>query len=80
MAVGVGFADGDVANGMTLATGIGIQNVPEGLAVAVSLLTAGYTRMQAFLVAFATGLVEPVGGLFGSVAVSAASLSRPRRR
>jgi len=69
MAVGVGFAGGDVGNGTTLATGIGIQNAPEGLAVAVSLLSANYTRWQAFLAAFVTGLVEPVGGLFGSAMV-----------
>jgi ZIP family zinc transporter len=77
MAVGVGFAGGDAANGTTLATGIGIQNVPEGLAVAVSLLAANYTRTQAFLVAFATGLVEPVGGLVGSAAVSVAAPLMP---
>lgn len=70
MAVGVGFAGGDVSNGMTLATGIGIQNIPEGLAVAVSLISVGYSRMQAFLVGSLTGLAEPIGGLFGSLAVS----------
>lgn len=77
MAVGVGFAGGDVANGVALATGIGIQNIPEGLAVAVSLITVGYTRLCAFLVAFLTGLAEPVGGLFGSVAVSIAGPMMP---
>lgn len=70
MAVGVGFAGGDVSNGVTLATGIGIQNIPEGLAVAVSLISVGYSRMQAFLVGSLTGLAEPIGGLFGSLAVS----------
>ncbi|MFT6986920.1 MAG: ZIP family zinc transporter [Psychromonas sp.] len=77
MAVGVGFAGGDIKNGVLLATGIGIQNIPEGLAVAVSLLTVGYSRMQAFLVAFLTGLVEPIGGLFGSLAASFAGLFMP---
>jgi ZIP family zinc transporter len=77
MAVGVGFAGGDVANGSTLALGIGIQNVPEGLAVSVALLAARYTRMQAFLVGFLTGLVEPVGGLFGAVAVAVAAPLMP---
>ena len=77
MAVGVGFAGGDVGNGMALATGIGIQNIPEGLAVAVALMTVGYSRMRAFLVAFLTGLAEPVGGLFGSVAVSFAGPLMP---
>ncbi len=77
MAVGVGFAGGDTANGVTLATGIGIQNVPEGLAVAVSLVAVGYSRWHAFLVAFLTGLAEPIGGLFGSAAVSVAAPLMP---
>lgn len=75
MAVGVGVASGDVAAGTALTLGIGIQNVPEGLAVATSLLAAGYGRHTAFLIAFATGLVEPVGGLLGaSMAWLAAAL------
>ncbi len=77
MAVGVGFAGGDVANGRSLAAGIGIQNLPEGLAVAVSLVAVGYPRLQAFLVAFLTGLAEPIGGLFGSAAVSFAAPLMP---
>lgn len=66
MAVGVGVASGDVAAGAALTLGIGIQNIPEGLAVAVALLAAGYGRHTAFLIAFATGLVQPLGGLLGA--------------
>ncbi len=77
MAVGVGFAGGNIDNGLSLATGIGIQNVPEGLAVAVSLIGAGYSRLHSCLVATLTGLAEPVGGLFGSVAVSVAGPLMP---
>ncbi|MEJ2604082.1 MAG: ZIP family metal transporter [Gammaproteobacteria bacterium] len=77
MAVGVGFAGGNVENGVSLATGIGIQNVPEGLAVAVSLIGVGYSRLHSFVVAFLTGLAEPVGGLFGSAAVAAAGPLMP---
>ncbi len=77
MAVGVGFADGDIGNGISLATGIGIQNIPEGLAVAVSLIAVGYSRMHSFLVGSLTGLAEPIGGLFGSFAVSFASPLMP---
>lgn len=69
MAVGVGFAGGNVNNGVALAIGIGLQNMPEGLAVAVSLLAIRHSRLQAFGIAFLTGLVEPVGGLFGSAMV-----------
>ena len=77
MAVGVGFGGGDIDNGIALATGIGLQNVPEGLAVSVSLLAARYSRAQAFAIGALTGLVEPVGGLFGSVAVWAAAPLMP---
>lgn len=77
MAVGVGFAGGNVSNGVSLATGIGVQNVPEGLAVAVSLLAVGYSRLQAFGVGALTGLAEPVGGLFGAAAVSYAAPLMP---
>jgi ZIP family zinc transporter len=55
---------------MALAVGIGLQNAPEGLAVAVALLAEGYSRRAAFLVAAATALVEPVGGFLGVGAVS----------
>lgn len=77
MAVGVGFAGGDTSNGRALATGIGIQNIPEGLAVAVSLLSVGYSRWSAFGVGLLTGLAEPVGGLFGALAVSLAEPLMP---
>lgn len=77
LAVGVGFANGDVARGTTLAIGIGLQNAPEGLAVAVALLASGYTRTYAFLVASLTGLVEPVAGLVGAYAVSFSELILP---
>ena len=70
MAVGVGFGGGDFENGRALAIGIGIQNIPEGLAVAAALLTQGYSRIHAFMVASLTGLVEPIGGLIGASVVS----------
>lgn len=77
MAVGVGFADADVRNGVPLAIGIGIQNIPEGFAVALSLISVGYARSQAFWVATLTGLVEPVGGMMGAAAVSLAAPLMP---
>jgi len=77
LAVGVGFGGGDVGNGISLAVGIGLQNAPEGLAVAMALLGLGYGRRFAFLVALATGLIEPVGGLLGVVAVSLSEVVLP---
>jgi ZIP family zinc transporter len=77
MAVGVGFAGGDLGNGTSLAIGIGLQNIPEGFAVAISLLSIGYTRATAFWVAMLTGLVEPVGGAVGAAAVTLAEPLMP---
>ena len=73
LAVGVGFGNGDIANGISLAIGIGLQNLPEGLAVALPLVREKYSAGMAFLVALATGLVEPIGGLLGVGLVHIAS-------
>lgn len=72
LAVGVSFGGGDYAAGVTTALGIGLQNMPEGLAVAGALTTLGYSRRTAILTALASGLVEPVAGLFGAAVVSVA--------
>ena len=77
LAVGVGFGGGNVANGMSLAIGIGLQNAPEGLAVAVALLGLGYSRVYSVAVATVTGMIEPVGGLIGVVAVHAGEAALP---
>jgi ZIP family zinc transporter len=77
LAVGVGFGGGDVENGLSLATGIGLQNAPEGLAVAVALRGQGYGRLRAFVIALFTGLIEPVGGLLGVTAVSLSAQMLP---
>jgi ZIP family zinc transporter len=78
LAVGVSFGGGDVAAGVKVATGIGLQNMPEGLAVAASLAASlGYARWKAAAIATLTGLVEPVAGIAGAAAVSAAQILLP---
>ncbi|MEK1891281.1 MAG: ZIP family metal transporter [Phyllobacterium sp.] len=77
LAVGVGFGGGDIGGGTTLAIGIGLQNAPEGLAVALALLTCGYSKFRSFNVAMLTGMVEPVAGLLGAYAVSLSYLVLP---
>lgn len=72
LAVGVGFGAHDIGNAVALAIGIGLQNIPEGLAVALPLIREGYSAGKAFLIALATGLVEPIGGLFGVALVQVA--------
>ncbi len=68
-AVGVAMMQQDPAAGESLAIGIGVQNIPEGLAVSVALMSVGYGRWLALLVGAASGLVEPIGGLFGALMV-----------
>ena len=70
LAVGVGFGTGDVGAGTSLAIGIGLQNMPEGLAVAMPLIGLGYSRWYALGIATLTGLAEPIGGFLGVAAVT----------
>ncbi len=77
MSVGVSFGNGDIKNGMVLATAIGIQNIPEGLAVALPLVGLGYNKWKAIGIATLTGLVEPIGGLLGVTMVSVFSSMLP---
>lgn len=68
MAVGIGASASTDASGISLAFGIGLQNIPEGLAVAAALLSVGYDRTRAAIVSLLTGLVEGLGGFIGAVA------------
>lgn len=42
-----------------------MQNILEGLSVAIALQSQGYSKKYAFGVSALTGLVEIVGGMFG---------------
>jgi len=76
LAVGVLF--GAAANGMegasiagavALAIGIGIQNFPEGFAVAMPLRRAGASRFKSFWYGQLSAIVEPVAGVLGALLV-----------
>ncbi|MDX1917955.1 MAG: ZIP family metal transporter [Candidatus Caenarcaniphilales bacterium] len=72
LAVGVVFGGDNLANALSLAIGIGIQNMPEGLVVALALISEKYSRRYALGIAALSGLVEPIGGIIGFLAVSIA--------
>lgn len=65
MAVGVSFAKGITPAALSLTIAIGLQNIPEGAAVAFPLHSMGMNKWKAILIAFLTGVVEPVAGLIG---------------
>jgi zinc transporter, ZIP family len=74
LAVGISAAAG-VDHGMTL--GIALQNIPEGWIVASAMIALGASPARAALMALGTGLVEPLGGLFGVIASSIAGAALP---
>ncbi|XP_037950924.1 zinc transporter ZIP11-like [Teleopsis dalmanni] len=60
-----------------LAIGIGIQNFPEGLAVSLPLHAAGFSVARALWYGQLSGMVEPIFGILGAVAVGFANLILP---
>ncbi|MBQ1950333.1 MAG: ZIP family metal transporter [Clostridia bacterium] len=70
IAAGVGFGTGNTTEALTIAGGIALQNVPEGMVIIAPMLAAGMRPGRTFLIAFATGIVEVFGTLLGYFAVS----------
>jgi len=78
LAVGVAFGaaaldipGATLGGALALAIGIGIQNFPEGTAVALPLRREGMSRMRSFMYGQMSGAVEPVAGMLGAAAVLA---------
>lgn len=67
-------AGGGMAYADSLAMGIALQDVPGGLVIALVLVGAGMSRINAFLIGAASGLVEPVFALLCAWLVSLAEL------
>lgn len=76
MAVGVS-AGGGMPDADSLAMGIALQDVPEGLVIALVLAAAGMSRFKAFLIGAASGLVEPLFALLCAWLVSLAGMLLP---
>jgi ZIP family zinc transporter len=68
-AVGAGLPSATLAGAIALAIGIGIQNFPEGAAVSIPLRREGMSRMRSFMYGQFSGMVEPIAGVIGAVAV-----------
>ncbi|MFB4392558.1 MULTISPECIES: ZIP family metal transporter [unclassified Pseudomonas] len=76
MAIGVS-AGGGMADADSLAMGIALQDVPEGLVIALVLAGAGMPRFKAFLIGAASGLVEPLAAVLCAWLVNVAELVLP---
>jgi ZIP family zinc transporter len=68
-AVAAGFESATLAAAIALAIGIGIQNCPEGTAVAVPLRREGMSRAKAWWYGQLSASVEPVAAVIGCLAV-----------
>jgi ZIP family zinc transporter len=76
LAVGVAFGavafqmeSASLTGAIALAIGIGLQNFPEGIAVALPLRREGMSRWKSFWYGQLSALVEPVAGVIGAAAV-----------
>lgn len=82
----VGFAFGIAAaigepvmflSALGLAVGIGIQNFPEGAAVAIPMRNAIGNRKKAFLYGAASGIVEPIFAVLGYILAAHITVLQP---
>ena len=79
-AFGAASAAGDHAtyiSALALAIGMGIQNFPEGAAVALPMKVATGKRWKAFLYGAASGAVEPVFAVVGFILASVLTVMQP---
>lgn len=77
IAAGVGFGSGNDSHALTIAAGIALQNIPEGMVIIAPMLAAGMRPGRTFLCAMATGIIEVLGTLLGFFAVSISSAILP---
>ena len=68
-AAATGMDGATITGAIALAIGIGIQNFPEGFAVAMPLRRAGASRWKSFWYGQMSAIVEPIAGVIGAVAV-----------
>jgi ZIP family zinc transporter len=73
LAIGVAFAGSDPVGATALATGISIQDVPEGMVVAMALRSVGYGRFLSAGLGVLSGFVEPVAAVFGAAVIGIAA-------
>ena len=70
IAAGVSFGTGNITDALTVAGGIALQNIPEGMVIISPMLNAGVKKSRAFIIALSTGLVEVIGTMLGYFVVN----------
>ena len=65
IAAGVSFGMDDVGQAITVAGGIALQNIPEGMIIIAPMIASGVSKRRTFLIALMTGVVEVIGTFIG---------------
>ena len=68
--VAAGIPEASIAGAVVLAFGIGLQNFPEGIAVAMPLRRSGLSKRKSFWYGQLSAIVEPIAGVIGALAVT----------
>ena len=68
--VAAGIPEASISGAVALSIGIGIQNFPEGIAVAMPMRRHGLSRFKSFWYGQLSAIVEPVAAVIGAVAVT----------
>ena len=77
IAAGVSFGTGNTSDAITVAGGIALQNIPEGMVIIAPMLASGISSKRTFLIAMMTGVVEVFGTILGYFAVSVSTAILP---
>lgn len=70
IAAGVGFGSGNVVGAISVAGGIALQNIPEGMVIIGPMLSSGIRPSRTFFLAFLTGVIEIIGTFIGYFCVN----------
>lgn len=76
-AAGSGVPQATVGAAIALGLGLGLQNLPEGMAVAMTIVREGGSRRRAFNLGQMTGVVEPVAAVAGAILVGLSTALLP---
>ena len=77
IAAGVSFGTGNDLQALTVAGGIALQNIPEGMVIIAPMVVSGMSKKRTFVIAMMTGIVEVIGTFLGFFAVSVSAAILP---
>ena len=77
IAAGVSFGTENIGHALTIAGGIALQNIPEGMVIIAPMIASGMSKGRTFIIAMLTGIVEVIGTFIGYFAVNISSSILP---